>query len=121
MVLIFKIFLIAFCINLLYELAHSWLYETCQKASWKKYAYLMFKGALFDGAMITLVYYLANGNIVIFVLLALVFAYAWEFVAVKNKRWEYSVQMPLVLGVGITPLIQLALTGIIAIYISFAF
>ena len=39
---------------------------------------------------------------------------------VKNKRWEYSKNMPLVLGVGFTALIELFLTGILSFYITFA-
>lgn len=131
--LLTKLFIIAFFINLLYEILHSVLYKTCQEASLKKYIYLILKGAIFDGFSITLIYFITfiifkNQNpfnniaqIIAFILIALILAYIWDFHAIKNKRWEYSEKMPLILGVGITPIVQLALTGFLSIYLIFYF
>lgn len=109
---------------------HSLLYKTCYEVGLKKYVYLIIKGAVFDGFWISLIYsitYITFKNINIFnnylqlslfLIIALLFAYAWEIYAIKNKRWEYTSKMPLILNIGLTPLIQLALTGIIAIYFT---
>ena len=125
MSLLLTIFSVAFLLNLLYELLHSFLYETCRKASLKKYAYLMLKGAIFDGVAITSLYWLTslvfkNGlHLIIFLLLTLLLAYFWEVYSLKKGKWEYTKSMPIVFGVGLTPFIQLALTGFITLYLVF--
>ncbi len=131
--LLIKIFLISFFINLLYEVLHSLLYKTCIEAPLPKYVYVILKAALFDGLSITVIYaifysafktqnlFYSYLPIIAFILISLVFAYIWEYYAIKKKRWEYSDNMPLVLGVGITPLIQLASTGILSIFIAVNF
>jgi len=128
--IIIKLFLVAFFINLLYEMLHSLLYKTCYEAGLKKYVYLMIKGASFDGFWISFIYlitYFAFNSINIFsnyyqlslfLIISLLFAYIWEIYAVKNKRWEYADKMPIALGVGLTPLIQLAITGLISTYFT---
>lgn len=131
--LIIKIFFAAFFINLLYEISHSVLYETCLKASFKKYIYLILKGAMFDGLAISIIYFATylifnSQNIlsnyyqfVLFFSVSLIFAYFWEIYSIKAGKWEYSDKMPLIFGVGITPVIQLTLTGILSLYIVFNF
>jgi len=125
--LIIKIFFVAFFINLLYELLHSLLYKTCLEAPLKKYIYLILKGATFDGFSIAVIYFISYYifphylQIFVFLLISLVFAYLWETYAIKNKRWEYSKKMPLIFNIGVTPFLQLALTGFLAIYFAFNF
>lgn len=131
--LIIKILIIGFFINLLYELLHSVLYKTCLEASLRKYTYLMLKAALFDGLVIGVVYYISylifnNVNpflntlqLTTFLLLSLTFAYAWEIYSLRREKWEYASNMPLFLAVGVTPLLQLVLTGICTLYIVFNF
>lgn len=127
------IFIVAFFLNLLYELLHSILYETCLKAPLKKYIYLILKGALFDGVAIAVIYfgtYVAFKSpnpfdniyqIIVFGLISFIFAYMWEVYSLKKKKWAYASGMPMILGVGVTPLLQLALTGLLSIYIVFQF
>lgn len=122
--LIIKIFLIGFFINLLYELLHSLLFKTCIEAPLKKYIYLMIKAAVFDGSAIAIIYIIANGissgfyQMIIFVIISVLFAYSWEIYSIKAGKWEYSDSMPVLLGAGVTPIVQLALTGLISIYIA---
>ncbi len=40
-----------------------------------------------------------------------------ELINLKLGRWEYTEAMPTLLGIGISPLIQLALTGVISLVI----
>ena len=120
-ILAIKIFFVAFFLNLLYELLHSLLYTTCLKASLKRYIYLMLKASLFDGFVITLFYVVTfllsprHYSLLAFVVINLLFAYFWEIYSLKAGKWEYSAAMPKILGVGVTPLLQLALTAIISI------
>ena len=116
------LFLVAFFLNLLYELLHRLLYTTCIEASLKKYIYLILKAAIFDGVIITILYAISywifpTYHIVIFVLLSLLFAYVWEIYSLKKGKWEYSKNMPKICSIGLTPLLQLAITGVVAIYI----
>lgn len=131
--LLVKIFIIAFFVNLLYEILHSVLYKTCLKAPLPKYVYLILKAAIFDGFAITIIYYavylifknqnpfLNYSQIFSFLLIGLIFSFIWEDYSLKNKKWEYSNKMPIILDVGITPLMQLALTGILSVYTAFNF
>ena len=126
-----EIFVVGVLLNLAYEILHSSLYKTCRNTSLRKYLYLMAKACVFDGLVIAIIYYLSylifnNINILqnyaqlaVFSAISFAFAYFWEVRSLKREKWEYAKQMPLVLGVGITPLMQLSLTGILSFYIIF--
>lgn len=127
------IFFIAFFVNLLYEILHSVLYKTCLEAPLKKYIFLILKAAAFDGFVISAMYFAVylifrNQNtffnfyqLSVFLLANLIFAYLWEAYSLPKKKWVYSEKMPLVFGVGITPLIQLPLTGLLSVYFALYF
>ncbi len=129
--LLINLFLISFFINLVYEISHSFLYKTCLEVSTKRYVYLILKGACFDGFVITIFYYCSylifkTQNIIenylqlaFFILISLLFAYFWEAYSLKAGKWEYAKNMPLFFGVGLTPLIQLSLTGILSLLLIF--
>ncbi len=126
MLRIVSVFLVATVLNLAYELLHSWLYKTCREASLKKYSYLMVKACLFDGIAITIIYYFSilffkNFYLLAFATITLAFAYVWEIHSLKKGKWEYAKEMPIVFGVGLTPLAQLFLTGIATLYLCQVF
>ena len=120
-----QIFLISFLINLLWEIIHSQLYITCLKLPLKKFIPLIIRASLKDGFWISLFFLVSvivfgNINILtntyqlsLFIFLALTFSFIDEKVSLKMKRWEYTKQMPKIFGVGITPLLELATTGIL--------
>lgn len=125
MIPLFEVFLISFLINLLWEVLHSQLYITCLKSPLKKFIPLIIGASLKDGFWISLffvisVYIFGNVNILtnlfqlaFFIFVALIFAFVDEKVSLRMKRWEYSRQMPTIFGVGITPLLELSVTGIL--------
>lgn len=104
---------------------HSRLYVTCLEASLKKYIGLVVGASLKDGVWIAFFFgistfvfgsinILANKfQLLFFVAVALVFSFIDERVSLKMKRWEYSGQMPRIFGVGVTPLLELAVTGVL--------
>lgn len=47
-----------------------------------------------------------------------IFSYIDERVSLYLNRWEYAVNMPRLLGVGITPLFELAVTGATAVIVA---
>lgn len=124
--LISNIFLISFLINLLWEVIHSQLYDTCLNLPLEKYIPLIVIASIKDGFWISLfflisVYMFKDINILtnylqlsLFVFLALSFSFIDEKISITRKRWKYSKQMPKIFGVGLTPLIELAVTGILA-------
>ena len=126
-----QIFIAAFFLNLLWEVLHSPLYTTCHEMPLGKMQRLLVSMSLKDGFWITLFYWitvLVSGNIYIvehvaqltfFAAIALVFSFVDEYISVKKRRWIYADTMPTVLGVGITPLLELVITGVITLSIVF--
>ena len=49
------------------------------------------------------------------VFLGLAIALAIEIINLNLERWEYTAAMPTLFGIGISPLVQLALTGMITL------
>ena len=126
-----RIFLVGFVLNLMWEFAHCHLYETCRRQSWAQNAPLLVTMALKDGGFIVLFYAVSVAVVqsvditrhalalLYFAALSLGFAFVSETVSLRMKRWEYTTTMPRVLGVGITPLLEIALTGLLTLVIVF--
>ena len=55
---------------------------------------------------------------ILFILFALIVATLIEIINIKLGRWSYKESMPTILRIGISPLIQLAITGLISLKIS---
>ncbi|HLC81760.1 MAG TPA: hypothetical protein VJH68_03815 [Candidatus Nanoarchaeia archaeon] len=49
------------------------------------------------------------------VFLGLAIALAIEIINLNLERWEYTVAMPTLFGIGISPLVQLAVTGVVSL------
>ncbi len=81
----------------------------------------MAKACIFDGIAITIIYYFSylifkNLYLAPFSTISVAFAYVWEMYSLKTGKWEYAKEMPIVFGVGLTPLVQLFLTGVLTLY-----
>lgn len=126
-----KIFFFGFLLNVVWELAHSVLYATCLKNSHRENVFLLLKMSGKDAGII-LLFYLASRFIfgvinlfthppalIFFVGMALLFAFVDERISVRRKRWAYAPAMPVLFGVGATPLLELAITGVGAIGLTF--
>jgi hypothetical protein len=106
------LFGVSFLLNLAWEFAHVRLYTTKVTS-----LFLVWQSAK-DALWITLAYALVQVlrfDLSIFVLGLLVFSWVVERHALATKRWEYGPVMPIVLGVGLSPLLELALTGSLAV------
>lgn len=58
-------------------------------------------------------------NIGLFFVIGIVLAYGIEYLMVFVwEWWQYNPHMPTIFGVGISPLLQLSLTGLLAVFIS---
>ena len=107
------VFGISFLFNTVWEFAHSQLYTTCRTMEWPALAKLLARQSIKDAVWITLAHTLTP-NIYMFSVVLLVFSFLVEKHALHTKRWEYAPEMPRVFGVGVTPLLELAMTGVVA-------
>ncbi len=132
--LLLSVFLIAFLLNLLWENLHSLLYLwniLPLKNDVYFYVYKILKASVIDAFLIVFIFLLNSlyrknfnwvkevkrGDYLLFLFLGLIFAVIIEIKAKILNLWSYSESMPLVFGIGLTPLIQLAVTGAITLKI----
>lgn len=127
------LFFVGFALNIFWEFSHSQLYETCRRETWRVNARLL-TFMSFKDALLIVVFYLISSSIfhvqnillnpwavAFFGALGLGFAFLDERISIRRKRWAYASSMPTVFGVGITPLFEIAITGIASLYFVFAF
>lgn len=120
-----KIFLSAFLLNLVWENAHSYLYAHYQGGAITEI--ILLKAALFDALIILAATFFFlfvppfRGRAWLVSAALFIFAVGLEVFALSTGRWAYNDLMPIipVLGVGLTPAIQLALTMWVSTRISF--
>lgn len=117
--------------NLLWEVNHSVLYATCYKLSLPSYARLITIMSVKDGLWISFFYgisallfqniYIVESfsQLLFFIILSLLFSFFDEKISVNLGRWEYRKNMPTILGVGITPLLEIAVTGVATFFLVF--
>jgi phosphate starvation-inducible membrane PsiE len=119
------IFLISFVLNYIWESLHFHLYES-NTLGFSSTLSLMIYASFIDAIVINLIFL---GLILIFkkfekrekyffIGIALMVAIFIEIRGLITNRWVYTTSMPLIFGIGLSPLIQLAITGIISIYIG---
>lgn len=125
------LFVSAFFINFVWEVWHSQLYTTCLSMPLPQVIRLLTLMSLKDAGWITLFYGILQITLTpenpltsplflgMFVSITLIFAYAVERHAISTKRWEYAPSMPCIFGVGVTPLLELAVTGVLALAVTF--
>jgi len=118
--------LIALILNIIWEFSHHFLYVDLSGIP--KYSHLII--ASFADMLIILgifaIISLKNKNLnwiknpskfdyFMVVFLGLIITIFIEMINLNLGRWEYTLAMPTLFGIGISPLIQLALTGIISL------
>ncbi len=112
------LWLVGFGLNLGWEFSHAWLYETCRRQSLGKNIQLLTLMAAKDGFFIVLFYLISfvllGRGLSLFILISLAFSFLDEKLAIKWRRWECAAAMPMVFGVGLTPLLEIAVTGAVA-------
>lgn len=129
-----KIFFLSFAFNFVWEHSHGLLYGTDHGAmDFSLYMWFFFLATLFDAGFITVLYlvmavlkreffWLKRVNIIdyfLVILISLGVAVWIEIIALSTGRWSYNELMPIVpvLGVGLTPFVQLAIISIVVFYI----
>lgn len=118
---IFLIFVISFVLNAIWENLHSVFYAGYMGGNITEF--ILMRAALADAIIITIitlpfVFFLSfkkRSWIIIF--LGFIVSILIEYYALGTSRWAYNSLMPMIplLGIGLTPTVQLGLLG----YISF--
>lgn len=126
-----QIFVVAFFLNLLWEVLHSPLYTTCHEMPLGKMQRLLVVMSFKDAFWILFFYWmlavmfdntsiLSNSlQLLLFIVAALSFSFVDEYISLRMQRWSYADNMPTIFGVGITPLLELAVTGVATFVIVF--
>ncbi len=110
------IFIVAYVLNLVWEKTHIQLYDV--HLPYAQEWMLLLRVTFWDAVIITGVYLLIDTNrratrYVLSVLLCIGVAIFIEQRAFAEGRWAYLPTMPLVSGMGLSPLIQLPLLAIV--------
>jgi hypothetical protein len=133
--IIIMIVVVGFFLNLLWEVAHSMLYDwdkpplvnniykyipriigfaTLLDAVWI-FTFLLWNSLLQSGFQ--WLYDPTRGDYLVLVILGIIYAIVIEVIAVVFNMWSYNRYMPVILGIGLSPLLQLAFTSVLSLYI----
>ena len=121
------IFIIAFVLNFVWENFHSFLYINYKDGLITEY--ILFRAALFDAAIITILAYpflkftVLKDKLWLLVLIAVAYAIGLEMWAIGIGQWAYKDSMPIIpiIKTGLTPTIQLGLLAYISVKTSLYF
>jgi len=113
------IFFTAFSLNLIWENLHSVLYQQYQGSLITEW--ILIRATLADAVILLALVVIASGlprrlRLPLIVASSLVIAVLIEWYALAHQRWAYASAMPIIplIRTGITPTVQLALTGVIS-------
>jgi|SRR3989344_948839 len=124
--------LFVWLLNVVWEVAHGLLYAGYPTMSAINYIPLMLHCSLIDTLLIAGIALVSGffvrkydgfikGNkisMIVFIIISLIAAVFIEYRAVYMLgKWSYGIFMPTIAGIGITPLIQLAVTGLVSLYL----
>lgn len=120
---IFSIFLLSFFLNLIWENLHSHLYV--HYLGQKITEFILMRASLVDAITITVISFPFLFNTALskkdwlIILAGILIAISIELYALKTGRWAYNNSMPIIpiLNIGLTPTIQLALTGYLSYWL----
>lgn len=130
-IILIVLLVIAFMQNFLWEALHAvFLYANHDFAASKYIIMLLYVSAV-DAVMILFLYFLNaiffkelfwikklnSKKIYAYSLLGLIIATIIELRAFSLNRWEYTSLMPTLFGLGISPIVQLSVTGVISIWL----
>jgi hypothetical protein len=126
--LFLNVFLVGFVLNAIWEFLHFGLYYDLSGIA--KYPHL-FLATVTDAVIIVVIFLIISlvsrgvgwvkkssvWNYLVIVLFGLGVAVFIEIRALWIGRWAYRAAMPTVFGIGVSPLLQLAVTGILSLVI----
>jgi len=131
--ILLRVFLASWLLNLIWENLHVFLYEQYRgvfysQMGWIDKFLVLLKASIFDAAfimaavsLIMLIPWLKGKESWSLVVIAVSFSISLELYALDTGRWAYNSLMPLIpiLDIGVSPVIQLGLTGYLATRFTF--
>ena len=111
------VFAFAFILNLMWEYFHSALYSAYQGGAITDF--VLWEATFLDALMILILVLVADkfewSQTATVIIGGLLLSFIIEIWALQTGRWQYNELMPIVpvLNVGLTPFIQLGLTGLL--------
>ena len=131
--ILLRVFLASWLLNLIWENLHVFLYEQYRgvfysQMGWVDKFLILLKASIFDATFITavvflimLIPWLKGKESWSLVVIAVLFSVSLELYALDTGRWAYNSLMPLIpmLDIGVSPVIQLGLTGYLATRFTF--
>jgi len=127
------VFVLSYLFNFVWESVHArFLYEGIVQLSTTNFFKLMAYASFVDAFWIGVIFLAGSflfekwfvferKQVLFFVACALVVAVVIEVRALAAHRWAYTALMPTVFGVGLSPLVQLAVAGVLASFIVMKF
>lgn len=127
--LLLVLFISAFILNFAWENLHFPLYAGNNIGISSKLGLMLYASSI-DLFWILAVYLLIAAidkklkwelnktNLILFSILLITIAMFIEKFALSTGRWVYSSSMPIIFGIGLSPLIQLAITGLLSLFSS---
>lgn len=129
------IFITSFLLNLLWEISHSVLYNWDAPPLENTVSFFVariLQSTMGDAIIIVIIFFIMvafnkSTNIItplkwkdysLIVFLGLSFAILIELKAKILQNWSYNEYMPTILGIGVTPLFQLAITAVLTLIIA---
>lgn len=116
---ILKFYIIAFCISLIWEVLHAPLYS--HHESYASHMPMLLWASCADALIISVVYFIVTKlniksqyKLPLLCCSLLIIGFFLEKYSIMTGRWEYTTQMITLIGVGISPLIQLPVTALLA-------
>ncbi len=125
-----KLFFLSYIFNFLWESIHAYLFYAGHQVYTAGFYFRMVAyAATMDALLIILLYFIValllrnifwdkKEGYLLFFLFGLVVAAVIEYHAVfLAGKWSYNAYMPTIFGIGLSPLIQLSLTGLLSLLI----
>jgi hypothetical protein len=125
----FPLIIIILVLNLIWEFSHYGLYLDLTRIPSTIHSILASFVDVFLIMFIVFLVSIKNKNIkwinkcgeknyFFVIIFGLILAFVWEKINLSLNRWIYSVEMPLFFGVGLSPLLQLAITGSLGLWFN---
>jgi len=125
------IVIIAFILNLIWEYSHASLYSSQMLAD--NYNLTLIRASIGDIVNIFLFFIIISVIVhknlkwinkpkgldyILLIVFGLILAIIIEYINLRIGRWAYTSYMPTILGIGVSPLVQLAVTSIVSLKIG---
>lgn len=133
---IFLLISLVFLLNLFWEVLHTPLYASPLNEGFSSlgehyYMFVLLYASFIDVLMISMIFGIITlrnrswkwinkpsfADSIIIVITGFIIAIVIEYRALNTGRWAYGYFMPTIFGIGLTPLIQLATTALLALWL----